>query len=1047
MGTMTEAELRELIAQAKDEQWEELDLAGMELEVLPPEIGELTQLKRLWLGKWDEEKREWVGNRLTRLPDELWELRNLEELWIPANQLTEIPDAIAQLSNLTLLGLHNNQIAVIPDAIAQLSNLTGLYLHNNQIAVIPDAIAQLSNLTGLYLSNNQIAVIPDAIAQLSNLTRLWLSNNQIAVIPDALAQLSNLTRLDLDNNQIAVIPDAIAQLSNLTELWLSDNQIAVIPDAIAQLSNLTELYLSDNQIAVIPDAIGQLEQLETLDLKNNQIIEIPQRIRELKALKNLGLQGNPIAIPPEILAYKSPEKKDWESPDAKPILDYYFAQRDPDETHILYEAKLLLVGEGGSGKTSLANKLLNPDYALKPETEDTSTEGIDILKWEFTGRDGNDYRIHIWDFGGQEIYHQTHQFFLTERSFYLLVADSRKEDTDHYFWLQIVQLLSNDSPVLLIQNEKHDRDCTLNYNQLRGEFANLRDTYRINLADNRGLTELQSAIQHELEKLIPNGIPFPNKWLAVRHSLQNNGRNYIDCTEYEATCRRHGITQRQEMCQLSHFLHDLGICLHFQTDPILCNRLILKPNWGTTAVYKILDNERVKQNLGQFNDADLADIWQAEEYDSMRHQLLQLMKEFKVCYEIPRRKGEYIAPHLLSPESPDYLQTWNGENNLILRYKYKGFMPKGILTRFIVEMHKDIENVSEPDNALVWKSGVVLQKNGARAEVIEYYHKWEIVIRVSGNRPRDLMTVINRKFEEIHDVFNLKSGDYDTLIPCNCSVCKPTPPQPLPEAERGFPAPPAHPFGEASYVGQGAGGLGLPFMFPLDRLYSCLDKGRYTIECHESGEDVNVRGLIDGVIIDAFDDPEFWDGDDRLGFPGGFSGKFDRDRVVKSRRDRSRYRREPPTPKVNFSLTLNNNNQQEQEMSQDKQQHLHGDYVRGDKFAGDKVAGNKMQTGNVAGDAIAGNKIVTTQNLADAAKEIQAIIEQLSTTHSTNSMMEKVAFAEEVKNQIAGNPSLGGRILSASKAGGIAAIEQFLNHPLASFVMAALEDWQKNQVV
>ena len=134
-------------------------------------------------------------------------------------------------------------------------------------------------------------------------------------------------------------------------------------------------------------------------------------------------------------------------------------------------------------------------------------------------------------------------------------------------------------------------------------------------------------------------------------------------------------------------------------------------------------------------------------------------------------------------------------------------------------------------------------------------------------------------------------------------------------------------------------------------------------------------------------------------------------------------------------------------MSQDKQQHLHGDYVRGDKFAGDKFAGNKMQTGNVAGDAIAGNKIVTTQNLADAAKEIQAIIEQLSTTHPTNSMMEKVAFAEEVKNQIAGNPSLGGRILSASKAGGIAAIEQFLNHPLASFVMAALEDWQKNQVV
>jgi len=29
--------------------------------------------------------------------------------------------------------------------------------------------------------------------------------------------------------------------------------------------------------------------------------------------------------------------------------------------------------------------------------------------------------VNIWDFGGQEIYHATHQFFLTHRSLYLLL--------------------------------------------------------------------------------------------------------------------------------------------------------------------------------------------------------------------------------------------------------------------------------------------------------------------------------------------------------------------------------------------------------------------------------------------------------------------------------------------------------------------------------------------------------------------------------------------------------------------------------------------------
>ena len=62
-----------------------------------------------------------------------------------------------------------------------------------------------------------------------------------------------------------------------------------------------------------------------------------------------------------------------------------------------------------------------------------------ILKREF--------HVNIWDFGGQEIYHATHQFFLTRRSVYVLVCDDRKEDTDFAYWLQVVEMLSDGSPL------------------------------------------------------------------------------------------------------------------------------------------------------------------------------------------------------------------------------------------------------------------------------------------------------------------------------------------------------------------------------------------------------------------------------------------------------------------------------------------------------------------------------------------------------------------------------------------------------------------------
>ncbi len=853
---MESQSLLQLIEQAADEQWEELDLSGWQLTELPAQIGKLTQLKRLVAEKWDQEKRLWTGVGLKVLPPEI-------------------------------------------------------------------------------------------------------------------EQLVNLRELELSGNQLIKIPECVAKLSKLETINISGNQISEIPEWMGQLSNLTELYLSGNQISEIPSALKNLEKLGVLHLDRN-----------------------PLSIPPETLRQGWGEK--YEDPgQPQAILNYYFTTRDPNQTQTLYEVKLLLVGPGGAGKTSLANKLLDVGYQLKSETENTSTKGIDIFNWEFAGRDGHAYCIKIWDFGGQEIYHQTHQFFLAERSLYLLVADSRKEDTDHYFWLKTIQLLSNNSPVLLVQNEKQNRICNFNLKQLRGEFANLRDTYRINLADNRGLTELQGAIQHELEKLIPNGIPFPNKWMAVRYALANDRRNYIDCAEYEAICRRHGLIKREEMFQLSRFLHELGICLHFQKDPILYYRLILKPNWGTAAVYKILDNTTVRQNLGQFSDADLDDIWAASEYADMRHSLLQMMKEFKVCYEIPRRKGQYIAPHLLSAEAPTY--DWDTDNNLLLSYCYKGFMPKGILTRFIVEMHQDIENVSDPEQAHVWKSGVVLTNGVARAQVIENYPQRQIHIHVYGNRPRDLLTIINHKFKEIHDSFDDRL-DYDTLIPCNCSICK--------SSQN-------------------------PFTFALNRLHQCIDQRRPTIECHESGEPVNVHGLIDGVIIETSKYAEIFEDEN----PKFSARNHFCDLVGDGRPERPELTSHLPGSHISISI---NNKQQEQTMSNDKI--WHGDRFDGDKFGGDKVAGNKLQAGTVHGDAVAGNKTVNSQNLAQAAQDIKELLDRLAIAYPDE---DEFTRAGRAIGEIKQNPSIKQRVTNALKESGCAALEKAIeavtDNPAVGVIVAGVK--------
>jgi GTPase SAR1 family protein len=494
-------------------------------------------------------------------------------------------------------------------------------------------------------------------------------------------------------------------------------------------------------------------------IDDGRVRQIPPEILNLPHLEELNVGGQPIEIPPPEIVKEGVE-----------AIKNYWRQRQEVGIDYLCEAKLVIIGEAGAGKTTLAKKLQNPDYTLEPQEH--STEGIDVVRWSFPAalrvkKDGredlhrSDFNVNIWDFGGQEIYHATHQFFLTRRSLYVLVADDRKEDTDFNYWLQVVELLSDRSPLLIVQNEKQDRQRDIDLGKLRADFPNLREAFHANLATNRGLSGLERAIRQELEYLPHIGTPLPKTWSRVRAALENDPRSYISLDEYLAICQEHGFERREDKLQLSGYLHDLGICLHFQDDPVLKNVIILKPKWGTDAVYRVLDDHAILDQRGRFGLGDLARIWSDEIYASMRDELLRLMMKFQLCYQLPNVEA-YIAPQLLSPARPEY--EWEGRGGLVLRYDYE-FMPKGILTRFIVAVNHLIA-----DQDLVWKSGVILEREGSRAEVMEDYPRRKITVRVSGGDLRVLLAIVDDQIERIHASFpRLK---YDKFLPCNCDVCQ-----------------------------------------------------------------------------------------------------------------------------------------------------------------------------------------------------------------------------------------------------------------------------------
>ncbi|MEM8674898.1 MAG: ADP-ribosylation factor-like protein [Cyanobacteria bacterium P01_G01_bin.67] len=163
------------------------------------------------------------------------------------------------------------------------------------------------------------------------------------------------------------------------------------------------------------------------------------------------LYGNPIEEPPLEVVKQGNQA----------ILNYY-SQIAAQGKDYLYEAKMLIVGEGGAGKTTLAHKIQDNNCPL-PHIDDR-TKGITINTHDFSISTQNggtrSFILNVWDFGGQEIYHATHRFFLSKRSLYVLVADNREDNTDFNYWLNIIELFAGDSPIIIVLNEKDDLQRT-----------------------------------------------------------------------------------------------------------------------------------------------------------------------------------------------------------------------------------------------------------------------------------------------------------------------------------------------------------------------------------------------------------------------------------------------------------------------------------------------------------------------------------------------------------------------------------------------------------
>ena len=374
-------------------------------------------------------------------------------------------------------------------------------------------------------------------------------------------------------------------------------------------------------------------------------------------------------------------------------------------------AKVVLVGESGVGKTGLAIRLVEDQWKITD-----STHGMNVWQLALPGVEapgsGMDREVWLWDFAGQPDYRLIHQLYMDETALALMVIDPQRDNPFESLghWEKALEAAVKHNPSRLLVAGRCDRGgITVSQSQLeqycreRG-YSSYLDT---SAKSGEGCEKLKQAIAGYIpwERLPWTASSKLFKWLKdAVIGIKEEGIVLVRISELRQRLQMESREQggdEKDLRAVVGLLAGQGIVQKLDFGDFV----LLQPeqiNNYASAVIRC-----VRENIDEIGciserevldaDFDFKDMKRLEEADEkiLLRAMLQTFLDRSLCLrEETTRGAQLVFPSYFKKDRPDIPE----HPNVLVTYGFTG-MPEEVYTTLVVRLYY----TQEFDKEQLWK--------------------------------------------------------------------------------------------------------------------------------------------------------------------------------------------------------------------------------------------------------------------------------------------------------------------------------------------------------